>query len=164
MVNLRLWSLSPIYLDQKGLGAVWREGLLAQKVLMGKTKGWTNHPQLIRFKNHNAPISAIGFYLLKIFEEGCKRGYSFNKLKIVKTVRNVDKIKISKGQLAYEFKILKDRVQNRNHTKFLELLEFGKKEACPKPHPLFHAVDGEVEQWEKSYWKKKRNLARPTQT
>ena len=143
---MRLWSLNPFYLDQKGLGAVWREGLLAQEVLMGKTRGWKNHPQLIRFKNHNDPINAIGFYLLKIFEEGCNRGYSFNKLKITKAVGKVDKIKISKGQLAYEFKILKDRVQKRNYRKFLELFEFCRKEAFPKPHPLFHAVDGEVEQ------------------
>ena len=118
-MNLRLWSLNPFYLDQKGLGAVWREGLLAQKVLLGKTEGWKNHPQLIRFKNHNDPGGAIDFYLLKIFEEGFKRGYSYNKSKIVKTIRKINKIKISKGQLAYEFKILKDRVQNRNHAKFL---------------------------------------------
>lgn len=31
---MRLWSLSPKYLDTKGLLAVWREGLLAQSVLL----------------------------------------------------------------------------------------------------------------------------------
>jgi len=30
---MRLWSLHPRYLDAKGLVALWREGLLAQKVL-----------------------------------------------------------------------------------------------------------------------------------
>jgi hypothetical protein len=32
---MRLWSLHPRYLDAKGLQAVWREGLLAKKVLQG---------------------------------------------------------------------------------------------------------------------------------
>lgn len=31
---MRLWSLHPKYLDQKGLGALWREGLLAQSCLI----------------------------------------------------------------------------------------------------------------------------------
>ncbi len=47
---MRLWSLHPKYLDRQGLLAVWREGLLAQKVLQGKTKGYKNHPQLKRFQ------------------------------------------------------------------------------------------------------------------
>ena len=48
---MRLWSIHPKYLDSKGLIACWREGLLAQKVLLGETKGYKNHPQLDRFKN-----------------------------------------------------------------------------------------------------------------
>ena len=35
---MRLWSLNPKYLDTQGLLAVWREALLAQQVLRGKTK------------------------------------------------------------------------------------------------------------------------------
>jgi hypothetical protein len=35
---LRLWSIHPKYLDATGLVALWREALLAQKVLKGKTK------------------------------------------------------------------------------------------------------------------------------
>jgi len=33
---LRLWSLNPKYLDAKGLVALWREALLARKVLSGE--------------------------------------------------------------------------------------------------------------------------------
>jgi hypothetical protein len=121
---------------------------------MRKTKGWKNHPQLARFKNHIVPVSAIGFYLFIIHKEGCKRGYSYDKSKISKIVEKIDMIRISKGQLAYEFEILKRRVKGRNHTFFLKLLEFGKNESYPKPHPLFQAIDGNVELWEKSYWKK----------
>ncbi|MBZ4683793.1 MAG: hypothetical protein JG768_1220 [Fusobacteriales bacterium] len=51
-VYMRLWSIHPKYLDTKGLLATWREVLLAKKVLEGNTKGYKNHPQLIRFKNY----------------------------------------------------------------------------------------------------------------
>jgi hypothetical protein len=47
---MRIWSLHPRYLDRQGLTAGWREGLLAQKVLTGTTKGYRNHPQLRRFQ------------------------------------------------------------------------------------------------------------------
>ena len=39
---MRLWSLRPKYLDSQGLVALWREGLLAQAVLRGKTRGYRN--------------------------------------------------------------------------------------------------------------------------
>jgi hypothetical protein len=35
---MRLWSLHPSYLDNKGLTALWREALLARKVLQGRTR------------------------------------------------------------------------------------------------------------------------------
>ena len=41
---MKLWSIHPKYLDAKGLVALWREALLAQKVLDGKTEGYKNHP------------------------------------------------------------------------------------------------------------------------
>ena len=47
---MRLWTLHPRYLDARGLVALWREALLAQKVLQGGTKGYKHHPQLARFQ------------------------------------------------------------------------------------------------------------------
>ncbi|NMR20414.1 pyrimidine dimer DNA glycosylase/endonuclease V [Cellulomonas fimi] len=52
---MRLWSVHPRYLDRQGLTASWREGLLAQKVLAGGTKGYRNHPQLQRFRAAGVP-------------------------------------------------------------------------------------------------------------
>jgi Pyrimidine dimer DNA glycosylase len=54
---MRLWTVHPKYLDAKGLVALWREGLLAQKVLRGATKGYKHHPQLIRFRAQRNPVS-----------------------------------------------------------------------------------------------------------
>ena len=155
MITLRLWSLDPVYLDWKGLGGVWREGLLAQAVLLNRTKGWKNHPQLSRFKSHGNPIFAIGFYLLKIYEEGCRRGYRYDKSRIVKIVDRVESIKVTKGQLLFELEILKERLRDRDKMRFRKLLELETSKFCPEPHPIFEVVDGEVAPWEKAYWKKK---------
>jgi len=66
---MRLWSIHPEYLDKAGIVSLWRESLLAQKVLHGKTKGYKNHPQLKRFRNHSNPQKAIANYLIEIWRE-----------------------------------------------------------------------------------------------
>ena len=71
---MRLWSIHPKYLDSKGLVALWREGLLAQNVLLGNTKGYKNHPQLIRFKKTNNQSAAIASYLRSVADEADSRG------------------------------------------------------------------------------------------
>lgn len=43
---MKLWSIHPKYLDAKCLVALWREGLLAKKVLEDCVRVYTNHPQL----------------------------------------------------------------------------------------------------------------------
>jgi len=151
---LRLWSIHPRYLDSKGLGGAWREGLLAQMVLLGRTNSWKNHPQLIRFQNHKKPIYAIGFFLLKLWEEARKRGYNYNISKIIKLAKKVKPIEVTKGQILFEFNNLKERLKRRSQVKFKEIQNLEKLEIYPKPHPLFIVIDGEVEPWEKSYWKK----------
>lgn len=60
---MRIWSLHPCLLDRRALVACWRETLLAQKVLRGLTRGYTNHPQLIRFRAHPQPLEAVAAYL-----------------------------------------------------------------------------------------------------
>ena len=67
---MRIWSLHPKYLDSKGIVALWRETLLAKNVLEGKTKGYKNHPQLIRFKKKRTQltqsISISQQYIMKL--------------------------------------------------------------------------------------------------
>jgi pyrimidine dimer DNA glycosylase len=75
---MRLWSLHPRYLDRRGLVAQWREGLLAQAVLLGRTKGYRHHPQLDRFRAAHAQAAAcIGAYLRIVHAEAVSRGYAF---------------------------------------------------------------------------------------
>jgi hypothetical protein len=72
---MRLWSIHPTYLDATGLVALWREGLLARKVLQGQTSGYRRHPQLVRFKAQTDPLSALENYLL-----GVSQGLFFSSL------------------------------------------------------------------------------------
>src|SRR5215467_3185960 len=80
--TMRLWSIHPKYLDSKGLVALWRESLLAKNVLENKTKGYKNHPQLLRFKQARDPVNCINQYLFEIYNEAKRRNYSFDKKKI----------------------------------------------------------------------------------
>lgn len=141
---MRLWSIHPKYLDQKGLVALWRETLLAQNVLAGNTKGYKNHPQLIRFKTHSSPIPAIGFYLYEIYIEAKKRDYSFNKDKIIRIEENTEIINTTIGQIQYEFKHLKNKLIKRDILKFKEIEEIENIEV----HPIFKVKEGNIESWE----------------
>jgi hypothetical protein len=149
---LRLWSIHPSYLDWKGLGANWRESLLAQAVLLGRTKGWRNHPQLERFRRHPEPVAAIGFYLLKVQEEATKRGYRYDQSKIVEPREDVSRVEITSGQLRYEIEVLKVRLSDRAPEKHAQLIEWEREPFFPRSHPMFWVVYGDIEPWETGYW------------
>lgn len=140
---MRLWSIHPKYLDGKGLIALWRESLLAQKVLQGKTMGYRHHPQLKRFRVHPDPQGAIVRYLNDIWNESEMRGYDFDKEKIGE-VSQIDKIPVTRGQLLFEFDWLCNKLKIRNAQKYQELLSV-KEIEC---HPLFEIIEGEREEWE----------------
>ncbi len=140
---MRLWSIDPAYLDSKGLVALWREGLLAQKVLLGNTDGYKNHPQLLRFKKTINPSGAIASYLRGVVEEANLRGYNFDKSKIVNR-RLKNQIEVTQGQVEYELSHLTQKLETRDPTKCLQLAGLTKIAT----HPLFIQIDGEVEAWE----------------
>src|SRR5574344_1312420 len=79
--NMRLWSIHPQHLDRIGLIALWREALLAKKVLAGQTKGYRHHPQLIRFQASGQPLIFIDKYLESIYTKALSRGYNFDSSK-----------------------------------------------------------------------------------
>lgn len=142
---MRLWSLSPKYLDRLGLLAVWREGLLAKKVLAGKTKGYKNHPQLDRFRDQDKPLDHINAYLLGIYQEALNRGYLFNKSKISPLKKKLKNIKVSTRQIEYEFKHLLNKLEIRDKNRYQSL----KNVVKISQHPLFRRVKGKIEEWEK---------------
>src|ERR1700674_254673 len=98
---MRLWSLHPSLLDQKGLVALWQEALLAQKVLQGKTTGYRSHPQLHRFRQSHKPLAAISTYLWAIQVEAIRRRYNFDASKTA-VQRQLLSLPVTQGQLAFE--------------------------------------------------------------
>lgn len=140
---MRLWSIHPCYLDSKGLVALWREGLLAQNVLLGNTKGYKNHPQLIRFKNAGNPLGAIAVYLRHVADEADKRDYDFNKSKIINR-RTGKLITVTGRQMEYEFAHLLKKLRTRDPNTARRLKTIKRI----KPHPLFKRVAGPVGDWE----------------
>ena len=144
---MRLWSLHPKYLDSKGLVALWREGLLAQAVLAGKTKGYLNHPQLLRFKSTLRPLVSIGIYLHNVCDEADHRGYAFDRKKILKAMSTRPiKIPVTRGQLKYEWEHLLKKLQVRD----LGHLDKLKQVKLVRPHPSFKTRSGKVESWERA--------------
>jgi len=123
--------------------------LLAQAVLQGKTRGYKNHPQLDRFKSHPNPLGAIGYYLREVYTEAKKRGYKFNAAKIGSHAVS-RAIRTTSGQLEFESKHLHSKLETRSQTDFIRLA--GEKKL--DPHPLFHIVKGDIEDWESGFHKK----------
>lgn len=140
---MRIWSLHPSYLDSKGLVAVRRDPLLAQNVLLGKTKGYQNHPQLVRFKETNDPSAAIACYLTAIAEEASQRNYAFNKAKI-QPYEFSHKITVTQGQVNYEFQRLLAKLSLRAPALYQQLIKVN----SIRLHPLFSLIEGDVESWE----------------
>jgi len=141
---LRLWSIHPRYLDAQGLVALWREALLAQAVLRGRTKGYRRHPQLARFRAHAAPRSAINAYLAEVHADATRRGFAFDRSKIGPR-RRIDPLSVTAGQLSYEWQHLMRKLARRNPA----LRRRWSAIAAPDCHPSFRRVRGPVETWEK---------------
>ena len=142
---MRLWSLHPKYLDPPGLVALWREGLLAQKVLRGRTKGYRSHPQLDRFKACKDPVAAIGAYLSAVAAEATARGYGFDASKIFSPGLRRP-IMVTRGQMALERAHLRAKLAGRSPHWVAPL-------AKARPllaHPLFRISVGPPAPWERA--------------
>jgi len=147
---MRLWSIHPRYLDARGQTALWREALLAQKVLLGKTTGYRNHPQLSRFRDTPDPAGAIAQYLVHVADEADARGFRFDRTKITDRRFNGG-ISVTTGQIYHEFQHLLGKLNERSHElyerlRILDLIE---------PHPMMYERPGKIEDWEKIESKQK---------
>ena len=142
---MRLWTIHPKYLDAAGLVAAWREGLLAQQVLRGRTRGYRSHPQLIRFKSHSRPRARISRYLRGLYDEACARGYRFDASKIGRHPKRVA-LSETVGQLHHEWRHLKGKLKRRAPERY----RMAQRIQVPDAHPLFRIVPGGVRGWERA--------------
>jgi len=139
---MRLWSLHPSLLDRNGLLALWREGLLAQKVLLGQTSGYRFHPQLKRFQTSKNSVAAISTYLWAVVDEACARGYTFDASKIAMRRRGII-IPVTQGQMEFEREHLSKKLRMRDKGRAGVL-----STAKLKPHPMMRVIAGDIEPWE----------------
>jgi hypothetical protein len=142
---VRIWSLHPKYLDAQGLVALWREGLLAQAVLRGRTRGYMHHPQLCRFREQTSPLGALADYLRAVHREAAARGYRFDGSKI-SHARGGGRLPVTRGQLQFEWQHLLAKLRTREPQRYAQLAAIEK----PAPHPSFRVVRGGVAAWERS--------------
>ncbi|RNI19701.1 pyrimidine dimer DNA glycosylase/endonuclease V [Flexivirga caeni] len=141
---MRIWSVHPRFLDGKGLVAGWREALLAQAVLAGRTRGYIRHPQLVRFRAQDDPIGAIGAYLVGLADEADARDYRFDRTRIDRPSARDASMAVTDGQLWYEWAHLQAKLAARSPEVATRW-----RDAAPVPHPVFHIVPGPVEGWER---------------
>lgn len=141
--TMRLWSIHPKYLDAKGLVALWREGLLARAVLLGRTKGYRHHPQLERFRLRSKPVAVIDAYLYQVLLEAQSRGYEFDATKIQK-VSGLRRSAVHDGQIAHEWQHLLSKLHTRDRARWHQ-----QRTVHPECHPCFRIVPGGVESWER---------------
>jgi len=140
---MRPWSIHSCYLDSKGLAALWRQGLLAQSVLLENTRGYKNPPQLKRFKNTDNPICLITGYLRHILDDVDKRSYNFNRKKIANS-KFKTKLPVTNGQIEFEFKQLLKKLKERDPDLY-KPLKWVKR---TKVHPAFKKISGDEGDWE----------------
>ena len=172
---MRIWSLHPVHLDRQGLTAAWREALLAQAVLAGRTRGYRSHPQLLRFRDHPDPGAAIGAYLQVLADDATRRGYRFDRSRINHPMAATPdgdvgddhedrtgepcpdqvtagqlpvtwgQILVTAGQLAHEWRHLLAKLEQRSP----EIWRQQSTTGDPDPHPLFTVVPGPIASWER---------------
>ncbi len=142
---MRIWSVHPRFLDRQGLVACWRETLLAQAVLAGATRGYTHHPQLIRFRETEDPLRHVGAYLTGIAAEATARGYRFDRGKIVHRCDAEPLLVVAAGQLECEWMHLGAKLERRSPHDAARW-----RDAEPEPHPLFAVAPGPVAAWERA--------------
>lgn len=140
---MRLWTVHPRYLDSQGLTALWREALLARKVLLGRTRGYRHHPQLHRFQARSNSVALINAYLLHVHAEAQRRGFTFDRAKLG-SPRARMRLPETVGQLEYEWRHLQAKLRGRSPA----LARAFRHVQRPDPHPLFRLVSGGVRAWE----------------
>lgn len=140
---MRIWSLHPGLLDRQGLTACWRETLLARAVLNGQTRGYTNHPQLDRFRSMRNPVAAVDVYLKGLHAEATRRGYQFDAGKFNARAR-CKLIEVTTGQVEFELAHLIRKLEARS-PEWLATLDLSARPL----HPLFTLVDGPIAPWER---------------
>jgi hypothetical protein len=141
---VRLWSIHPRYLDPPGLGGLWREALLAQRVVEGRTAAYRSHPQARRVLEQPDPWGAIHDYLVGVWEEGHRRGYAYDRSRISEHAGG-HTMAVPRGQMEYEMALLTVKLEGRSPGQLCHLPAM----EDIVPHPSIRVVEGGIAAWER---------------
>jgi len=72
---MRIWDIEPKYLSRQHLLGEHRELHAIWSILVNKKKGYSNHPEVLRWKYK---LVALAYRHLALEEEIIKRGYKHN--------------------------------------------------------------------------------------
>ena len=117
--------------------------MLAKHVLEGRTKGYTQHPQLNRFKAADNSLPLIHYYLEEVYKEAMHRNYRFDPSKF-EVIEKPSGLTVTVGQLNYEMQHLLNKLQLRDKERYEQI----KQLIVVEPHPVFNIIPGDVEDWE----------------
>lgn len=123
--------------------ALWREGLLARAVLAGRTRGYTRHPQLDRFRAARDPRAALDGYLGAVLAESRARGWRFSARKIRPPARP-PRLRVTRGQVRFEWRHLLAKLRARDRARWT-----AQRRIRPALHPSFRLVRGGIAAWER---------------
>lgn len=114
---MSLWTVHPKYLDKQGLISLWREGLLAQKVLNGELDVKLSNPIWRQFRQAENPLKAIGSSPSLWRRKGARGGYKFSHEKIIYPNFEDYEIPVRPQDLIFEMKHLRGRLKLRDRGK-----------------------------------------------
>ena len=139
----RIWSLHPKYLDGIEIFFLWRNCIMAKKILDGTEKVNRKFPHLARFESSSNPIGAINIYLSEVYKIASTHGKNFKLDKFDDSFKDIS-LNVTKGQMEYEVELFKKKLRNRSSD--TNALIF--KIKIIEPNPLFKVVEGNKEAWD----------------
>ncbi|MGH8377554.1 MAG: pyrimidine dimer DNA glycosylase/endonuclease V, partial [Gammaproteobacteria bacterium] len=96
------------------------------------------------FKQCRDPLGSLATYMWGIHAEARRRGYAFDAGKLQR-IKGRHRLTVTRGQLQYELRHLKNKLWMRERGAYSRLAS----KVNPDPHPMFRAIAGGIEAWEK---------------
>ena len=142
---MRLWSIHPRYLDPPGLGGLWREALLAQGVVSGRTAAYRNHPQARRVLEQADPWGSDPRLPGRGMGGGTSQEDTATTGRASCRIPASHVMAVPRGQLEYEAALLRLKLEARGPAYLDRLPPPGEV----VPHPSIRVVDGGLARWER---------------
>lgn len=145
----RIWSIHPKYLDNKGLGAQWREGLHGLRLLIALDykNPYYHHSALNRFREGDG-YQALANILWETYHEATRRGLTYQPELIPIPHQLTTLVPLNYGQLYMEWNLLRYKLFLRDIPALERIADINNPETCPGVFSPYHLMT--IEAWEKT--------------